>query len=377
MLRPNAELRLPRAFFLPRSDASRLRIVRLAALSSLGVALGAGGAVLTVSLVQAEGDGWGVREFHMQEHKRIENARRAAAPAPKAAPVTYYAPAAYAPSRLITLPLFQTNPDGRLAAPAVNLNPFKKVASPQARKKARKGGHTLTDRVALDVVSGSANVARTICVRLCDGFHAPIGYLAASSDLPAHEALCKAMNPGVPVKVFKVAAGAQSIDEATAVDGKTYGVLPMAYSHEKSADPACRPRITGASERRVSILKDFTLRPGDSVVVEGSARVFSGAQAYPFSAHDFRDFRATSRISDAERRKIDNTIGLSFQAAAARAARNAARLREANLSHSRNFASDVSYSLRGAVTAGGDVAYYGEGRNGPVRMIAPHLFGNR
>lgn len=340
------------------------------ALGLLGAALGAGGTVLTVSYVQAEGGSSGVYEVIQQDYRRREATRR------PAQQQVYYAPAAYAPARNLALPLFQTNSDGRLAAPAINLNPFMpKSATRSARKKAK--AKSLANQVALDTVSGAANVTRTICVRVCDGFHAPIGYLGSNADLPAHEALCKASNPGVPVKIYRVPAGAQTIDDAIGPDGKTYGVLPMAFSHEKSADPACRPKIVQRSERRVSIFKDFTLRPGDSVVVEGSARVFNGAQRYPYRAGDFSDFRASEQLSGDQRRKIDQTIGHSFTVAAERSARRAVRLKEANLAQGRNRASDMLYSLRGPVAASEDVAFYAEGRSGRVRVISPDYFGAR
>ena len=64
-------------------------------------------------------------------------------------------------------------------------------------------------------------------------------------------------------------------------DGKRYGALPMAFSHEKAADPACRPAIVQAGERRVSLLRDITLRPGDSVVLDGKVSTFSGSTSWP------------------------------------------------------------------------------------------------
>ncbi|MGL4729426.1 MAG: DUF2865 domain-containing protein, partial [Bosea sp. (in: a-proteobacteria)] len=187
--------------------------------------------------------------------------------------------------------------------------------------------------------------------------------------------LCKAMNPGVPVKVYRVAAGATSIDDAVGLDGKTYGSLPMAFAHEKSADPTCRPPIVQADERRVSILKDFTLRPGDAVVVNGSARIFSGASSYPFRTSDFRDFRSSGRLSDADRRKMDKTIGHSFKVASEREARRSLRQREASLSLPGLTATDIPLSLRGGVANINDSAYYTDGSRGRVRVISPAYFG--
>ena len=305
-------------------------------MAGLGLALGAGGTVLTVSLVQAEDDA-GIRAFH-----REEVARRAERVPAKAAfasvPVSAYAPA----RQTWSLPFFQQRPDGRISPPPVDLNPFKPVQAThkQARQKPK------LPAIRYDTVSGAADVTRTICVRLCDGFQAPIGHLRSQSDLKAHEALCQAANPGVPVKVFKVAAGAATIDDAVANDGKTYRALPMAYAYERGADPACRPAIATAKDRRVSLLRDFTLRPGDSIVLDGRVRTFTGGK-WPYTAADFRDFRGSPELTASDRRKIDEKVGISHREAQVRALRRQMRVREASL-HDDNVASDADpLGLRG------------------------------
>jgi hypothetical protein len=312
--------------------------LRLAAMAGLGLALGASGAVLTVSLVQAEDDA-GIRAFHRQE--AANRAERVPARAAYASvPVSAYAPA----RQTWALPFFQqARPDGRLAPPPVELNPFRPVqAAPKQVQHKPK-----LPAIRYDTVSGAADVTRTICVRLCDGFHAPIGHLRSQSDLRAHEALCQAANPGVPVKVFKVAAGSATIDEAVANDGKTYRALPMAYAYERGADPACRPAIATAKDRRVSLLRDFTLRPGDSIVLDGRVRTFNGSGKWPYTTADFRDFRGSPELTAGDRRKIDEKVGISHMEAQVRALRRQMRVREASL-HDDNYASDA-LGLRGVL----------------------------
>lgn len=307
--------------------------LRLAAMAGFGLALGAGGMVLTVSLVQAEDDA-GIRAFHRQE-AAARQARRD--PAPRA---VYASANAYAPERnLWTLPLWQTRPDGVIRHPPVELNPFKR------REAAPKRAVPRQPAIRYDTVSGAADVTRTICVRMCDGFHAPIGYLRNQGDLKAHEALCQASNPGIPVKVFKVAAGATTIDGAVARDGKTYGALPVAYGYEQSSDPACRPAIVNPGERRVSLLRDITLRPGDSVVLDGRVRTFAGSTKWPYTASDFRDFRASADLNARQRRDIDARVGISHREAELRSFQRKLRVREASL-HDPDFASDA-LNLRG------------------------------
>ncbi|MFC5394571.1 DUF2865 domain-containing protein [Bosea vestrisii] len=311
--------------------------LRMIAMAGVGLALGAGGTILTVSLVQAEDDA-GIRAFYREE--AVRKAERAPPRAAYASvPVSAYAPARQSWS----LPFFQqARPDGRLAPPPVALNPFKPVqaAPKQAQQKPK------LPAIRYDTVSGAADVTRTICVRLCDGFQAPIGHLRSQSDLKAHEALCQAANPGVPVKVFKVAAGAATIDDAVANDGKTYRQLPMAYAYERGADPACRPAIATAKDRRVSLLRDFTLRPGDSIVLDGRVRTFTGGK-WPYTTADFRDFRGSPDLTASDRRKIDEKVGISHMEAQARALRRQMRVREAAL-HDDNLASDAdTLGLRG------------------------------
>lgn len=307
------------------------------AMAGVGLALGAGGTILTVSLVQAEDDA-GIRAFYREE--AVRKAERAPPRAAYASvPVSAYAPARQSWS----LPFFQqARPDGRLAPPPVALNPFKPVqAAPKHAQQKPK-----LPAIRYDTVSGAADVTRTICVRLCDGFQAPIGHLRSQSDFKAHEALCQAANPGVPVKVFKVAAGAATIDDAVANDGKTYRQLPMAYAYERGADPACRPAIATAKDRRVSLLRDFTLRPGDSIVLDGRVRTFTGGK-WPYTTADFRDFRGSPDLTASDRRKIDEKVGISHMEAQARALRRQMRVREAAL-HDDNLASDADMlGLRG------------------------------
>lgn len=334
----------------PREITRGGRAGRLAAMTALGLALGAGGAIFTVSLVQAEDDA-GVRAFHQQEAAQRRAARQFHQPT--------YQPTAYAPARNSwNAPVLQMQPSGRIAHPAVDLNPFRKRPSATAERQA---GKPRAATARHDTVSGAANAARTICVRLCDGFHAPIGFLPNSADLKAHDALCQAMNPGIPVKVFRVAAGAKSIDDARAADGQRYAALPMAYSHEKASDAACRPAIVQEGERRVSLLRDFTLRPGDSVVIDGTVRTFAGSSRWPYSARDFRDFRSAAELSKSQRRQIDERVGVSRMEAQARSLRRQMRLREASLQdESRASDADGVVALRGSLDPM---------RRGPVRII--------
>ncbi|MGL4437638.1 MAG: DUF2865 domain-containing protein [Bosea sp. (in: a-proteobacteria)] len=300
---------------------------RLVALGILGASIGIGGAVLGVSLVQAND------RVDMYETTRFDDnvrkARRAAAPQ-----VISTSHSSYAPQRsVVNQPLRSVNDRGLITFPDFNLNPFiprgadRKSANFRTKPKVATTAQALGEDT-LDTVSGAANVPRSICVRLCDGYQHPLGYIRDSADLPGHQALCTAMFPDVPTRVFHVAAGAEGIDDAVGSDGKTYRSLPMAYAYQTSIDPACaRPR-TGTQS--VSLLKDFTLRAGDAVVINGRPRIFSGSSSYPFTAANFRDFRSSNIVSEAARKQLDQAVGVSRRERLQREARQMARVREAN-----------------------------------------------
>lgn len=42
--------------------------------------------------------------------------------------------------------------------------------------------------------------------------------------------------------------------------------------------------VAADGERRVSLLRDFTLRPGDSVVLDGKVTTFEGSSAWPYNS---------------------------------------------------------------------------------------------
>jgi hypothetical protein len=269
---------------------------RISPLGLVTAALCAGTALAASTLVLAEDDA-GIRAFH-----RTEAARWAGRPAPAAT---------YAPTPLwFARPPLATRSEARIGQP-VRLRPRPAIA--------REHG----------VTAGVGGAGRTICVRLCDGFHAPLGHARSQADFKAQEALCEAQNPGVPAKLFRLSAGATSVDRAVAGDGTSYAALPNAYAYEKKADPLCRPAIASPGERRVSLLRDITLRPGDSIVLDGKVETFTGSSAFPYSAGDFADFRQAGKLGSGTRRMIDETVGITQAEARQKLLRQSLQVREA------------------------------------------------
>jgi hypothetical protein len=343
----------------PQRPRARSRI-RLAAMGALGATLGLGGTVIAVGIGQASD------RVDMYETMRGDAQQRARAPAPQAA-YTAQLVSSFAPASrpVVQQPLGALNARGQLVIPAFQFNPFHQPGQEPRRAATGRKSETAKARTAAlfdggmspDTVAGASDQARTICVRLCDGFQHPIAPLRDPSDLRGHESLCRAMFPGVPTRVFRVAAGAVTIDDAVGPDGRTYRSLPMAYAYKTSIDPACaRPR-TG--QGTISVYRDFTLRPGDSVFVNGKVRVFTGASSFPFTRANFRDFRSTDALTAQTRRDIDQRVGVSQRERLEREVRAMSRLREANASP-RNTAVDI--------VRGGPL----QDRQAPVRVIDIH-----
>ena len=177
-------------------------------------------------------------------------------------------------------------------------------------------------------IAWTGGAGRTICVRLCDGFHAPLGHARSRADFSAQEALCEAQNPGVPARLFRLSSGSTSVERAVAGDGTSYTALPNAYAYEKKADPLCRPAIVTAGERRVSLMRDITLRPGDSIVLDGKVETFTGSSAFPYEAGDFADFRRAAKLGLATRRMIDETVGITLAETRQKLLRQSLQVRE-------------------------------------------------
>lgn len=269
---------------------------RFKRLGLLAAAIAAGSVLAASSFALAEDDA-GIRAFH-----RAEAVRWVGRPTPAGT----YAPAPLWFSRQT----LATRTEGRVGQPA---RPKPRLATP------RNHG----------VIAGAGGAGRTICVRLCDGFHAPIGHARSQVDFRAQEALCEAQNPGVAVKLFRLPAGATTVERAVGGDGASYASLPTAFAYEKKADPICRPAIATAGERRVSLLRDITLRPGDSIVLDGKVATFAGSAEWPYRADDFEDFRLAGKLGSATRRMIDETVGITQAEARQKLLRQSLQVREA------------------------------------------------
>lgn len=151
-----------------------------------------------------------------------------------------------------------------------------------------------------------ARGTRSVCVRLCDGFHFPVGNLSRSSNIKAHEAICSGLCPGAPTRLYKFSRGKTDILEAVSVrTGKSYADLPVALRYTGKRDKTCSCKAASTPHMAlVSLRRDFTLRKGDAVVTKRGIRIFKGARRWPYRARDFATIRRTRGLRRSARKRL-------------------------------------------------------------------------
>lgn len=145
---------------------------------------------------------------------------------------------------------------------------------------------------------------RSVCVRLCDGYHFPIGANPGASDIAGQEAVCASACPDSPTRLYLVPAGSEDISDAYSARGaKSYAALPVALRHTSTRDNTCTCRRNVSHVARLSHLTDATLRPGDAVMTHKGFRFLRGARQFPFKDSDFSGIES-SRLSRSERVRL-------------------------------------------------------------------------
>jgi hypothetical protein len=135
---------------------------------------------------------------------------------------------------------------------------------------------------------------RHYCVRTCDGFYFPLAARGGTSKAE----MCRALCPAATTEVYRLGAGADSIESAVSERGKPYMSLPAALAYRKSLKPGCSCRGSTATAMAVPIANDPTLARGDIVVTQKGVRIFAGGAKPPFRDSDFvpyRNYRGLSR----------------------------------------------------------------------------------
>lgn len=315
-------------------DHRPYQALRMAALAVFGIFVGATSILVGASLVRAGSDSnAGIFEFvHAESRARREQARQSAQ---------------------------EQVQSTAAAARTASLTPG---VTDRGQRPVR---HASMRAPGADELSGTLQ-RRTVCVRMCDGYHFPIGSLRSDMELPAHQRVCQSMCPSAPVKLFTVANGKASVAEAVASDGQVYSDLPMAWAHERASDPTCQCHID--TERSgMSVYNDPTLRRGDVVVTDTNAKVFDGTGRRNNVATQFVDFRQSRALNSADRKRLEALVGVSQREATLRAMRREMSTRP------------VRKATDKAVEAKGEAPLFirsgtSGGERTTVRVITPWLF---
>ncbi len=296
-------------------------LLRGVAALALGVTLGVAATLIVAPFHVSANDDAGVRGFVFQDARTragqrwaapSEVAARAAQPRQPSRIENFFQPIlrSFAPQPRVEArrPLPAPIAVGYPGPDAERMRAIDRTGAPQT--ETRKPAAARRDAPAERSVA--ALPRRTVCVRTCDGYHFPIGNLDDSSDLRAHESMCQSACPGAPVRLYTMAEGAESIEQAVSRDRGPYSALPTAFAYRTARNASCSCQPQGGGVGRLSALRDFTLRPGDAVVTAGTAEVFSGSSAWPFRASDFTDFQASRQLKPDGRKKVDSIVGASY-----------------------------------------------------------------
>ena len=153
------------------------------------------------------------------------------------------------------------------------------------QRKISAASHGNSGDGSREILAAGQQPRRSVCVRLCDGFFFPVGPVGGNASLASHEADCAGLCPDAQTALYIEPAGSDKIEEATSIRGAPYTALPVAFRHRQTSDNAytCH-RIIGAN---YSLLRDFTLRKGDSVMTANGFRVFQGANHLPYVQSNF------------------------------------------------------------------------------------------
>jgi len=171
-----------------------------------------------------------------------------------------------------------------------------------------------------DAEKASLGQRRAVCVRLGDGFFFPAGGVS----LGAIQTACAELCPDAKTAVYTIPGGSDRIEDAVSTSGSRYVNLPAALRYRTSEDSAAT--CHNGATRGYSLLRDATLRKGDSVMTAVGIRVFVGARRLPYAKNDF------TVLANAELPRAQRAILMGLERAAMPSMRG---LKDALLSPSR------------------------------------------
>lgn len=289
---------------------------RLGAIALSGAALGILGTLVLAPSLSSANDDAGIRSVQMQDARERAARRAAPAYAPPAAParasryevfqpiVRSFAPQPK-PSRALPAPIQFGYGTGAPAPDSIRpLGPL----YPSMQEAVKKRRTVKPERAP--ALAGLQST-RTMCVRMCDGYAFPIGNITSPADWAMHANLCQSACPAAETRLYSMAAGTVDLGQAVSRDGMSYASLSTAFAYRKGRDASCTCQ-TGRQGHYMSLLRDITLRAGDTVIVGNGAKVFRGGSQWPYRQSDFADFRRSHHLSKNQRRQVDSLTAVSL-----------------------------------------------------------------
>lgn len=102
--------------------------------------------------------------------------------------------------------------------------------------EATRAGGDATD--ATSFYRGRGGTYRTVCVRLCDGYHWPISFSTTEDFFGRDEEACQ-RSCGMPARLYVMPTPSGNADNMTSLSGQPYSRLRTAYQFRARYDAAC------------------------------------------------------------------------------------------------------------------------------------------
>lgn len=129
--------------------------------------------------------------------------------------------------------------------------------------------------------------ARTVCVRLCDGFYFPINSRSHSDNYYDELAMCIGRCPGADVSLYAHNADSPVESMRSTMTGERYINLPTAFAYRKTVAPSCgcQPQSMAPEDMSAEKALGYVGQGTTSAIAEAAAEAAAGARDWtPFAA---------------------------------------------------------------------------------------------
>ncbi|TVR07009.1 MAG: DUF2865 domain-containing protein [Salinarimonadaceae bacterium] len=146
-------------------------------------------------------------------------------------------------------------------------------------------------------------LARSYCVRTCDGYFFPLDGMQNKAE-EGRRAACSAGCPGAKTALYSTRPGEEIEDARTTGDSRRYGELEIAFMHREKLVNGCTCRRSNDTSPVEAARNDDTLRRGDIIVTETGMEVYQGP-------NQFVDYREADSIGRSTREELTRLLNVS------------------------------------------------------------------